>query len=782
MDGEHVKTWEARCIEEQPPACTAACPLHVDGRAMLGKLATGDFSAAFALYARMVPFPAIISHICDHPCETACRRAELGGSLRIRALERALVEESYATLRRSAQRNRKPKRVAVIGGGLAGLTAAFDLAMKGHAITVFESEGRLLDRLHTDYDDSLLPASAIAADLGQLASLGVDVRLLSRVVAGDGPLGLDFLIDSFDALLLALGRGPRPHLGGSLDLDADSHVVVDAASGATSHPKVFAALVHDRPTAGGEHPPYSPVGSMYDGRRAAVSVDRFLQGVSLVAGRSDAGAAASCLYVNLDRHAPEPAVVPRDGAAGYTPDEAMAEAGRCLPCECKECVRACEYLKHYGGYPKRYIREIYNNDGIVMGNRKSNRMIDSCTLCGQCGEICPNDLAMGDVCLEARQSMVRQGKMPPSHHDFALADMEVSRSAAAAIARHAPGTTASAYLFFPGCQLTASSPAAVEAIYAHLRQRLPGGVGLFVDCCGAPAQWSGRVDMHAAILDRLRDSWRDLGSPVVITACSSCLKGFEAALPEFQTRSLWTVLADVGLPDGARAALPGPFALHDPCSGRKHGDVQRAVRDLAGRLGAEVRELPGGADLTPCCGFGGLAEFVNPEVTDKIVVRRAGEDAADYLTYCAMCRDNFARAGKRALHLLDLVFPAGDDPAGRRDPGFSGRRTNRLRFKIDMMRKLWGIDMDEPQVGLELVIADDVRADMERKLILVPDVEAVIASSEASGEHVEDGVTGHRIASYRTGHFTCWVEYEPAGSAYIVHRAYGHRMQVRVLP
>ena len=71
---------------------------------------------------------------------------------------------------------------------------------------------------------------------------------------------------------------------------------------------------------------------------------------------------------------------------------------------------------------------------------------------------------------------------------------------------------------------------------------------------------------------------------------------------------------------------------------------------------------------------------------------------------------------------------------------------------------------------------------MERKLILIPDVEAVIASSEASGEHVEDGVTGHRIASYRTGHFTCWVEYEPAGSAYIVHRAYGHRMQVRVLP
>ena len=60
----------------------------------------------------------------------------------------------------------------------------------------------------------MLPASAIAADLGQLASLGVDVRLLSRVVAGDGPLGLDFLIDSFDALLLALDIGGLGSGGG----------------------------------------------------------------------------------------------------------------------------------------------------------------------------------------------------------------------------------------------------------------------------------------------------------------------------------------------------------------------------------------------------------------------------------------------------------------------------------------------------------------------------------------------------------------------------------------
>lgn len=84
-----------------------------------------------------------------------------------------------------------------------------------------------------------------------------------------------------------------------------------------------------------------------------------------------------------------------------------------------------------------------------------------------------------------------------------------------------------------------------------------------------------------------------------------------------------------------------------------HADVRR----LAGRCGVDVRELDG-PQLSSCCGFGGLAGFVNPAITDKIVDRCIGQNDADYLTYCAMCRDNFARAAKRAVHILDLVSPA----------------------------------------------------------------------------------------------------------------------------
>ena len=657
MDGQRVKQWEARCIEEQPPACVAGCPLRVDARTMLEKVKAGDFAAACAIFARAAPLPAVLSRICDHPCENACRRAEAGGAIRIGALERACIEAAYPTIRRAPQTSRKPKRVAVVGAGLAGLTAAFDLAMKGSAVIVFEAAARPLPRVASDYQESL-PRSAIDADVAALRKLGVDIRCGERVDA----LALSALIAGYDAVLIAIGAASAREFGADLALTAVGFVAIDAESRVGSQPKVFGGGVHGAPGAA-----YSPIASAYDGRRAAASIDRFLQGASLTASRANEASAASCLYVNVAAHAPAPAVAPAEPDRGYISDEAIAEAKRCFPCHCLECVKACEYLKHYGAYPKRYVREIYNNLSIVLGNRKSNRMIDGCTLCGLCGALCPNDLSMGEVCLEARRDMVESGHMPASHHDFALRDMAHSRSEAAAFARAAPGQTTCRVAFFPGCQLAASSPWHVESVYINLAARIPG-LGIFVDCCGAPADWSGRRALREEIHASLRETWRRLGEPTIVTACSSCLKAFGDFLPELEARSLWTVLTEIGFPDGARAAGRGPYALHDPCTGRRAVEAQRAVRGLAAGLGVEVGELSG-AELTTCCGFGGLASFANPEIADRIVDRRIGESERDYLTYCAMCRDNFARRGKRAVHLLDLVFRVARRRRSGRAPG-----------------------------------------------------------------------------------------------------------------
>src|SRR5208283_2650568 len=101
---------------------------------------------------------------------------------------------------------------------------------------------------------------------------------------------------------------------------------------------------------------------------------------------------------------------------------------------------------------------------------------------------------MADVCLDGRTSLVNRGKMAPSAHDLALADMLSSSSDKASLALHEPGKEVSAYAFFPGCQMAAIHPEHVKSTYEYLRTRLKGGTGLMLRCCGAPAGWAARQD------------------------------------------------------------------------------------------------------------------------------------------------------------------------------------------------------------------------------------------------------------------------------------------------
>ena len=768
MDGQQVKTWESRCIEESPPACSAACPVHVDARGLATLLAKGDFKAAHALYCRFIPFPEIIGRLCDHPCEKVCRRAEAGDAIRIQALEQAVVEAGFSAPRFRTGRAMERKRVAVVGAGLSGLTVAADLTVKGHTVVVFEASAVSFGRLHS-IDPARLPVTAIDADLARFDGTAVEFH-------HNATPGIGALVAEFDAVYLGIGPSSAADLTGLVELTVEGRIAVDPLTYASSHPKIFAGGSQRYDAACS---PYSPITSLYDGRCAALSIERLLQGASLTANRDNQGSQPTRLYVNIARHVPIP-VVPAADSRGYTAEEAQAEAARCFPCQCRECVEVCPYLESYGSYPKRYIREIYNNETIVMGARKSNRMIDSCTLCGLCAEVCPENLSMGEVCLSARQGMTAKGKMPPSHHDFALRDMAFSRSDAFALARHQPGFDASAVLFYPGCQLAASSPDHVARLYEHLCSTVEGGVGLVLGCCGAPAHWAGSEDLFAEMRQAFAAEWERLERPLVVTACSSCYRMFSDHQPEVSLESLWSILARTGLPADA-VKNRSPLAIHDPCTTRHDTAIQDGVRRLLDRCGASVVELDG-PGLTTCCGFGGLASFVNPAVTDKIVDRRIGQSDADYLTYCAMCRDNFARRGKRAIHILDLLFPSVDDPAARPDPGFSMRQENRGRLKRRLLRDVWRETVNEPVTDIELVVSTEVQADLERKLILLDDVRQTIRHAEAGGAKLLDPKTGHFIASHRLVALTYWVEYAVEDGRYVVFRAYSHRMQVEVAP
>jgi Fe-S oxidoreductase len=424
-------------------------------------------------------------------------------------------------------------------------------------------------------------------------------------------------------------------------------------------------------------------------------------------------------------------------------------------------------------------------------------MVNSCSLCVLCETVCPEKLSMGEVVREARESMVRKGKMPLSAHEFALRDMAFSGGEHFVLARHAPGKAASSALFFPGCQLSASSPQHVAGVYQHLRQKIPDGVGLYLGCCGAPADWASRRDLFDGALQEVARTWGEMGRPRIITACSSCHRIFKRHLPDARVDSLWTVLADVGLPEAAAATTPRVLAVHDPCGTRADGDIQDAVRLILVGLGVQVEELDQARELTTCCGYGGLQSFANPEVAGKTVVRRIGESEADYVTYCAMCRDNFSAKGKRSLHVLDLVFGGGaanGAVAARRGPTFSQRHENRARLKRRLLHELWGEqpdgERDTQGAPMTLIVSPEVQASMEKRMILMEDVERTIAHAEASGHKIADQTTGRTIASHRPAAVTYWVEYSPQDSpqhsddgpgdcaTFVVHNVYSHRMKV----
>lgn len=775
MDREQVRAWENKCIEEQPPACTTICPIHVDARGMMERVCKGDFAGGFSILARFVPFPGIIGKTCDHPCESACKRAEAGDAVRIGALERACVDYGYKpTAVATFPVRKRAERVAVVGGGLSGLTVAVDLAVKGYIVVVFESKKQLLGRIR-EFDEQVIAPGLIDADLAVLNHGGIEIRYGTTVGnGGEGPT-LQSLTEEFNAVYLGLGPQPVGLLALGMALQADGRIAIDPVTLATSHPKVFAGGSQRYSPAA-----FSPITSVQDGRCAGLSIDRLMQGASLSARRETEGPYPTRLFTNTRRFAPLPAVAAAEPLRGYTQDEAKREAERCFPCHCLECVKLCEYLDHYGSYPKRYVRQIYNNDSIILGNRPLNRMINSCALCGQCEAACPEKLSMGEVCLDARHSMVKAGKMPRSIHEFALQDMAFSTGELFALARPQPGFTSSQTMFYPGCQLGASSPEHVFRMYEHLRQKVEGGVGLMLGCCGAPAKWAGQEELFRQTLEAFTAEWKAMGSPRVITACSSCYRMFKDNLPEMAVESLWTLLERIGLPLRPRPVEGGVLAIHDPCGNRHDADIQDSVRRLMGQLGVGTVELDSHHDLTSCCGYGGLMWFCNAELADKVVNRRIGERAEDYVTYCAMCRDNFSAKGKRALHILDLI--CGDDhcdPAARLRPTYSQRRENRVGLKNRLLREVWGETVSDAEKAIELRLSPEVSEVMEKRKILADDVRQVIQHAESTGEKIEDKGKGWWIASYRPATVTFWVQYAKQGDGFVVHNVYCHRMEVK---
>lgn len=735
LSQDKLKELESKCIQEEEPWCNAMCPIHVDGRQLCKFVAEGNFTEGRKLYEKKVVFPNIISRICEEQCKSQCKRKELGNSINIRQLELACMNYGKSVKARVLLKPKKKEKVIIFGTSLSGLTCAVELKNKGYLVDLHEKEDVLGYKIYEDYK-GILEGDIIKDDLKKVETLGVNIHLNSSFDKNK----LEELKKNYDVIVID-GNVYNEHL--TYNMITLQH-----------KDKVFYIPRN-----------LSAVECIGLGKRVSTSVDRFFQKSSMTQGREKEGVFQTKLYTNLEDVEIEDEILPSNKKY-YTEDEAIKEGKRCIDCNCLECMKGCEFLRNYNSYPKKMAREAYNNLAIALGNRTSNKMIDSCSLCGQCGAICPGGLDLGEVLEYARNQMVKTDKMPPSAFEFAIDDMEFSNSEEFFTVIEKENLN---YVFFPGCQLCASEPDLVKVIYNDLNSKLNDEVGMILGCCGVIAKWSGNSEKFKEQIDLIQSALKKINNPLLITACPTCYKIFNSNLKDIKIKMIYDYI------DNNELNFIGDneeIAIDDPCTARYDEKLQEQVREIARELGFNVKELDYNREEATCCGYGGLTCFSNKELKDNIVSSRINQSKLNYLTYCINCRDNYLSQNKDAKHILQLIY---NFDGKNKKPNISERRYNRVQLKIDLTH-----DNKKNDYDIELIMSDEVKEKLEDRMILNKDIEDTIIHGEKTKEKFINKTNNHSLAYLRIKNVTFWVEYSIEENKYQIYNAYSHRMEIEV--
>ena len=204
--------------------CMMACPAHTNAGRYVTLIGEGRFEEAYRFARDPNPLASICGRVCAHPCETACRRGEIDKPISIRALKRFLTErhgpESRHPVAPTTQPAAKlPFKVAIVGGGPVGLSAAHDLALMGYSVTIFEASPVAGGMLYLGIPEYRLPRSVVEAQVREILETG-DITLKLNMAAGR-----DFTINElrhqgFDAVLIAVGAHKSRELSiPGVDLD-----------------------------------------------------------------------------------------------------------------------------------------------------------------------------------------------------------------------------------------------------------------------------------------------------------------------------------------------------------------------------------------------------------------------------------------------------------------------------------------------------------------------------------------------------------------------------------
>ncbi len=195
--------------EETMVPCKAACPAGIDVPRYVQLAAEGKYSEATAVVREKLPFPGIVGRACFAMCESACRRGQLDDPLSIRSLKRIAADNDTGLWREhSVQLPPSGHKAAVIGAGPAGLTVAYYLAKKGHAVTVFDAQPAAGGMARYGIPSYRVPVSIIEQEVAEVEKLGVQFAFNTPVEQVD-----DLFAKGFEAVFIGIGCQGGDKLG-----------------------------------------------------------------------------------------------------------------------------------------------------------------------------------------------------------------------------------------------------------------------------------------------------------------------------------------------------------------------------------------------------------------------------------------------------------------------------------------------------------------------------------------------------------------------------------------
>ena len=184
--------------------CKYACPAGVDVPRYVQLVAEGRFAEAAAVVREKLPLPNVLAHACSHPCESVCRRLKVNEAVAIRWLKRFAMENDTGVWRQKLKiAEQTGKKIAIVGSGPAGLSAAYYLARLGYSVTVFEAMPEPGGMMRYGVQEYRLPKEIVDKDVKGIVDLGVDVR--TGVVLGEDLTFESLKQQGFDAVLVAVG-------------------------------------------------------------------------------------------------------------------------------------------------------------------------------------------------------------------------------------------------------------------------------------------------------------------------------------------------------------------------------------------------------------------------------------------------------------------------------------------------------------------------------------------------------------------------------------------------